>query len=85
MGDPKLSQSLKVLIIILETVSVWEAIPTLKAVLTWEVTRSEELCETLENPNFQKKGKTVISIGNRKFYRYQMTKRTLPLNLSRKI
>ena len=42
-------------------------------------------CETPENPNFRKKGKTVILVENRKFSRSRMTKRTLPLNLSREI
>ena len=34
---------------------------------------------------FQKKGKTVISIENRKFYRSRMTKRIALLNSSHKI
>ena len=42
-------------------------------------------CETLENSNFRKKGKTVISVENQKFSRYRMMKRTSPLNSSREI
>ena len=38
-----------------------------------------------KNSIFLKKGKTVISVENRKFSRSQMTKRTTPLNSSRKI
>ena len=34
---------------------------------------------------FLKKGKAIISIGNRKFFRSRMTKQTSPLNSSRKI
>ena len=34
---------------------------------------------------FLNKGKTVISIGNRKFSRSRMTKQTSPLNLSHEI
>ena len=34
---------------------------------------------------FFKMGKTVISIGNRKFSKFQMMKQTSPLNSSRKI
>ena len=34
---------------------------------------------------FLKKGKTVISVENRKFSRSRMTKRTAPLNSSREI
>ena len=39
-------------------------------------------CETLENPNFSKKGKTVISVENKKFSISRMTKQTTPLNSS---
>ena len=43
-------------------------------------------CETLEkNSFFLKKGKTVISVENRKFSKSWMTKRTAPLNSSREI
>ena len=43
-------------------------------------------CKTREKKSiFLKKGKTVISIENRKFSRSRMTKRTAPLNLSREI
>ena len=38
-----------------------------------------------KNSIFLKKGKTVISVENRKFSRSRMTKRTVPLNLSREI
>ena len=38
-----------------------------------------------KNSIFLKKGKTVISVENRKFSRSQMTKRITPLNSSRKI
>ena len=38
-----------------------------------------------KNSIFQKKGKTVISVENRKFSRSRMTKRIAPLNSSRKI
>ena len=38
-----------------------------------------------KNSIFLKKGKTVISVENRKFSRYRMTKRTAPLYSSRKI
>ena len=38
-----------------------------------------------KNSIFLKKGKTVISIENRKFSRSRMTKRTEPLNSSREI
>ena len=38
-----------------------------------------------KNLIFLKKGKTVISIENRKFSISRMTKRTAPLNSSRKI
>ena len=31
-------------------------------------------CETLENPNFRKKGKTIILVENQKFSRSRMTK-----------
>ena len=44
-----------------------------------------EECETLENSIFFKKGKMIISVENRKFSITRMTKRTAPLNLSRKI
>ena len=40
--------------------------------------RGEE-CKTRKN------GKTVISVGNRKFRRYRMMKQTSPLNSSREI
>ena len=46
--------------------------------------RGEE-CETLENSNFLKKGKTVISVENRKFSKSRMTKRTALLNSSHEI
>ena len=42
-------------------------------------------CETLENSNFRKKGKTVISVENRKVSRSRMMKRTSPLNSSHEI
>ena len=43
-------------------------------------------CKTREkNSIFLKKGKTVISVKNRKFSRSRMTKRTTPLNSSREI
>ena len=35
-----------------------------------------------KNSIFLKNGKTIISVGNWKFSRSQMTKRTSPLNLS---
>ena len=38
-----------------------------------------------KNSIFLKKGKTVISVENRKFSRSQMTKRTVSLNSSREI
>ena len=38
-----------------------------------------------KNSIFLKKGKTVISIENRKFSRYRMMKQTLPLNSYREI
>ena len=38
-----------------------------------------------KNSIFLKKGKMVISVENRKFSRSRMTKRTAPLNSSRKI
>ena len=38
-----------------------------------------------KNSIFLKKGKIVISVENRKFSRSRMTKRTAPLNSSRKI
>ena len=38
-----------------------------------------------KNSIFLKKGKTVISVENRKFYRSRMTKRTALLNSSREI
>ena len=47
--------------------------------------RGEE-CKTREkNSIFFRKGKTVISIENRKFSKPLMTKRTVPLNSSREI
>ena len=43
-------------------------------------------CKTREkNSIFLKKGKTVISVENRKFSRSRMTKRTAPLNSSHEI
>ena len=39
----------------------------------------------LENPNFMKKGKMVISVKIQKFSRSQMTKQTSPLESSREI
>ena len=44
-----------------------------------------EECKTPEKFNFLKKGKTAISVQNRKFSRSQMTKRIAPLNSSREI
>ena len=38
-----------------------------------------------ENSIFMKKGKTIISVGNQKFSRSWMTKRTSPLNSSQEI
>ena len=38
-----------------------------------------------KNSIFLKKGKTVISVENRKFYRSRMMKRTVSLNSSREI
>ena len=46
--------------------------------------RGEE-CKTQEKFNFFEKGKTIISVGNRKFSRSRMTKWTSPLNSSREI
>ena len=47
--------------------------------------RGEE-CKTREkNSIFLKKGKTVISVENRKFSRSRMTKRISPLNSSHEI
>ena len=47
--------------------------------------RGEE-CKTREKFNFsEKKGKTVISVENRKFSRSRMMKQTAPLNSSREI
>ena len=43
--------------------------------------RGEE-CKTRENSIFLKNGKTVISIGNHKFSRSRIKKRTSPLNSS---
>ena len=40
-------------------------------------------CETLENSNFLKKGKIVISVKIRNFSRSRMTKRTSPLCLAK--
>ena len=48
-------------------------------------TNSFCFCKTRENFNFFEKGKMVISVENRKFSRYRMTKRIEPLNLSREI
>ena len=42
-------------------------------------------CKTRENSNFLKKGKIVISVKIRNFFRFQMTKRTSPLKSSREI
>ena len=42
-------------------------------------------CKTQKNSIFLKKGKTVISVENRKFSKSQMTKWTAPLNSSREI
>ena len=42
-------------------------------------------CETLENSNFLKKGKTIISVENKKFSKSRMTKQTAPLNSSHEI
>ena len=36
--------------------------------------------KTLEKFNFLKKGKTVISVENKKFSRFRMTKQISPLN-----
>ena len=44
-----------------------------------------EECKTRENSILRKKGKTVISVGSRKFSRSRMTKQTSPLNSSREI
>ena len=46
--------------------------------------RGEE-CNTLENSNFMKNGKMVISVKIQNFSRSQMMKRTSPLESSRKI
>ena len=45
----------------------------------------ERRCETPENPDFQRKGKMVISVKNRNFSRSRMKKRTSPLESSREI
>ena len=42
-------------------------------------------CETPENSNFLKKGKIVISVKIRNFFRSRMTKWTSPLESSREI
>ena len=42
-------------------------------------------CKTREKFNFSKKGKTIISVENRKFSRSRMMKRIAALNLSREI
>ena len=42
-------------------------------------------CETLENSNFLKNGKIVISVKTKKFSRYRMTKQISPLESSREI
>ena len=47
--------------------------------------RVEECKTRKKNSIFLKNGKTVISVENWKFSRFRMTKRTLPLNSSRKI
>ena len=44
-----------------------------------------ENVKPLENPNFMKKGKMVISVKIQKFSRSQMTKQTSPLESSREI
>ena len=46
--------------------------------------RGEE-CETPESSNLLRKGKTVISVKKSDFSRSRMTKRTSPLESSRKI
>ena len=56
----------------------------------WDVLFSTYTDETpvvksRKNSIFLKNGKTVISIGNRKFSRSRMTKWTSPLNSSREI
>ena len=50
-----------------------------------EILLRERECKIREKFNFSEKGKTVISIENRKFSRSRITKRTAPLNLSREI
>ena len=45
----------------------------------------ECFCKTLENSNFLKNGKMVISVKIRNFSRYRRMKRTSPLESSRKI
>ena len=47
--------------------------------------RGENVKPEKKNSIFLKKGKTVISVENRKFSRSQMTKWTTPLNSSREI
>ena len=42
-------------------------------------------CETLENSNFLKNGKIVISVKTRNFFRSRITKLISPLELSREI
>ena len=52
----------------------------------WYMVNSISFNVKLEkNSFFMKNGKTVISVENRKFSRSRMTKRTAPLNSSRKI
>ena len=50
-----------------------------------KVIKKERNVKPEKNSIFLKKGKTVISVENRKFSRSWMTKRTVPLNLSREI
>ena len=50
-----------------------------------EILLRREECKTWENSIFLNKGKTVISIENRKFSRFWMTKWTPPLNSFREI
>ena len=50
-----------------------------------EILLREENGKPEKNSIFLKKGKTVISVENRKFSRSQMMKRTEPLNSSREI
>ena len=50
-----------------------------------EILLKGEEYKTREIFNFLTNGKTVISVKNQKFSRYQMMKRTSPLNSSREI